>query len=110
MATTRVEEFRQLVGEPIPEGGSEGDTLFTDAYIEEILLGAGGNMNRAAYRGWQVKAAHYAGLVNVIDGNAAREFGQLLKNAQDMMKVYQKSTGSHLTDGRARVGRIVRRT
>lgn len=109
MAQTKLDRFRQLIGEVIPPGGTEADTLFTNEQVSQILFDSGDNMNRAVYEGWRIKAAHLANLVDVTDGNASREMSQLLDHAQDMIRIYSKSSGSYLTEGRTRVGRIVRR-
>lgn len=102
-----IEELRLKLGEAIPAGGSEGDTLFTNAHLERILLSAP-FMGRATLEGWQIKAAHFAGLVNVTDGAASREFSDLLDNANQMVRMYSRVQEGP-TEGRTRVGRIIRR-
>lgn len=101
-----ISELRLLLGESIPDGGVEGDTLFTDAQLEVILL-ASPNVERAAYDGWRAKAGMMANLVSVTDGAASREFSDLLTNATKMVALYLRSSQGP-TEGRARVGRIVR--
>lgn len=108
MATPfQIEELRLLLGETIPEGGSPDDTMFTDEQLSR-WLDKTATLERAAFEGWRAKAAQYADLVNVTDGAATREMGELLKNAERMVRLYSKSTGGS-TYGRSRVGRIVRR-
>jgi hypothetical protein len=101
------EKLRALLGERIPEGGSDLDTYFSDAEIQSILDDTDGNIRRAAYEGWQLKAAYYADLVTVTEGNALRQMSDLHKHALDMVKQYG-GAGSILTAGRTRVGRIRR--
>lgn len=108
MAVSDAERLRALLGEQIPEGGSATDTLFSDAEIVD-LLETEGSVERAALGGWRVKAAHFANLVNVTEGNASREMSDLLKNAQEMIKLYTRSSTGP-TEGRTRVGRIRRAT
>lgn len=107
MALTQGEKFRQLLGESIPAGGAEDDTLFTNEEVGEFLSDNSDNIERAAYEGWRVKAARLSNLVDTTEGNSQKKFSQLLDNAMDMIKIYQRaSEGS--TEGRTRVGRIKR--
>jgi len=109
MAATpeQITQLRLLIGEPIPTGGSEDDTLFTDLQVRS-WIDSNPDMERAAYDGWRAKAAQFANLVNVTDGASSREFGDLLDNARAMVTMYSRSSTGP-TEGRARVGRIVRR-
>lgn len=100
-------ELRGMLAERVPIGGTADDTLFTDDQIRR-WIDSNPDLERAAYEGWRQKAAEYANLVNVTDGAASREFSDLLSNAMEMVKLYAKSA-SGPTEGRARVGRIVRR-
>jgi hypothetical protein len=107
MATAdEVLRLRRLLGETIPSGGTEADTLFTDAELTQ-LIDDNPDMDRAAYEGWREKAASLSGLVDTTEGNAQRKMSQLLTHAQDMVKMYLRSSGGP-TEGRTRIGRIVR--
>lgn len=107
MATAeQIASLRLLLGETIPEGGTEDDTLFTDAQIS-TWIEDNPSTERAAYDGWRAKAAQFANLVNVTDGASSREFSDLLENARQMVAMYQRSS-SGPTEGRTRVGKIVR--
>lgn len=106
MSLTRADELRQLLGEDIPEGGADTETLFSDVEIDDLLSKAP-DVERAAYHGWRVKSARLSSLVDNTEGNVQRKFSQLLDNANTMVKMYQRSsTGA--TEGRTRVGRIRR--
>ena len=107
MALTDVNRLRDLLGEPIPDGGTEADTLFTDDRLKDFLQLANNDVERAAFEGWRAKAAQLANLVDVADGNASRKMSDLLDNAQTMVKFYQRSSTGP-TEGRTRIGRIVR--
>lgn len=107
MALTPQERLRQFLGEDVPAGGSVDDTLFTNEEIQDLIDQAGNNLERAAYEGWRVKAARLASLVDTTEGNAQRKFSQLRASAESMIKLYQRSSEGP-TEGRARVGRIVR--
>jgi hypothetical protein len=54
-----------------------------------------------------MKAAYYADLVNVTEGNALRNASDLLDHALKMVKQFD-GPGDELTAGRTRIGRIVR--
>jgi len=49
-------KLRRLIDENIPEGGTDGDTRFSDDEIDEILTEAA-DINAAASEGWTRKAA-----------------------------------------------------
>jgi hypothetical protein len=100
--------LRGLLGESIPEDGDETDTMFSDADLG-VLIDEAPNMDRAAMQGWRNKAANFANLVNVVDGASSRDFSDLLDNAMQMVKLYTRSDGSGLTQGRTTIGRSVRR-
>lgn len=110
MALTANEQLRQLLGEEIPEDGTEDDTMFTDVEIDDFLRQDEGNVERAAYSGWRVKAARLASLVDTTEGNSQKKFSQLFDNAQDMLKMYSRSSGGpgSATEGRTRIGRARR--
>lgn len=108
MATTaEIDALRALLGEVIPPNGTEDDTLFSRHQLEVILTEVEGDQERAAYEGWRIKAAHFANLVDVTDGASTRSMGDLHKQALDMVKLYSRASAG-ATEGRARVGRIVR--
>jgi len=96
-----------MLGEVIPPNGTEIDTLFTDGTIERLISESNENLERAAYEGWRLKAAHFANLVDVTDGNASRTMSDLYDHADKMIKVYQRAS-SGPTEGRTRIGRIRR--
>lgn len=108
MATLAEEiaEARLLLGEPIPEGGTESDTLITDAQLTDWITDLP-SLNAVLLRGWEVKRAHFASLVNVVDGASSREFEVLFERASQMVKTYSIAAEGPRS-GRARVGRIVR--
>lgn len=107
MATDdQVIEVRENIGEQIPADGAETDTLFTDDQIKAWIDGTS-NLDAASLRGWKVKMAHFANLVNVTDGAASREMSDLFEHAQEMVKVYNKLALGPAA-GRTRVGKIVR--
>lgn len=108
MATpTDITALRSKLAESIPDGGTENDTLFTNIRIGQIFDEALGNLEAAAHDGWREKAGILAGLVDVTEGAASRELSKLYTQALAMVKVY-RSSSSGPTEGRTRVGKIVR--
>lgn len=106
---TPEEHLRLLLGEQIPEGGQDTDTMFSDQEISHFLSEGNDDVRAGAYWGWLAKMGNYSNLANVSEGNAARELGELHKAAQRMVTQYSgyvETSGR----GRARVGRIVRST
>lgn len=107
MATpAEVESVRDMIGEPIPEDGVETDTMFTDAKIESWIDDAA-SLEAAAVRGWSVKLAQWAGLVDVTDGAASRALSDLMDHGRAMLRLYQ-DLALGPTAGRTRIGKIVR--
>lgn len=107
MALIDTDRLRELLGESIPDGESADSTLFSDGEIEDFLTQGAGNIERAAYEGWRVKAARLSNLVDTTEGNSQRKYSQLYTSAMEMIKMYARSS-SGSTEGRARVGKITR--
>ena len=101
------EQLRALIGESIPADGSAADTMFSDAEISDLLERGFDDPMAAAYYGWMEKAANYASLVNVNEGNAARELSDLHRQAMRMADRYVGYVDTP-SRGRARMGKIVR--
>ena len=101
-----VNELRSMLGESLGEGVVESDSLFTNLQLI-AWLDAEPYMEGAALKGWLTKMAHFAGLVNVVDGASSRELGMLIDNAERMVKLYSKLSLGPVA-GRSRVGKIVR--
>jgi len=106
MPRTEIARLRSILGEDIPSGGDEQDTLFTDREVQEYISSTP-SLDRAGYEGWRVKAARLSNLVDTTEGNSQKKYSQLLDHALEMIKLYQRSSGGP-TEGRARVGRIKR--
>lgn len=100
-----IENLRLKIGESIPAGGTEADTLFTDAQLEN-WLDTNSTIESAALEAWQAKQAALANLVNVTDGAAARQLSDAFDHAARMVAYYDKLVNGR--GGRTRVGKIVR--
>lgn len=107
MTMSPSDRLRLALNEQIAEGESEADTRFSDEAILAFLSEAGGNQDRAAAIGWIQKAAIYADLITISEGNALRQMSDLHAHALAMVKQY--SGVPSVVRGRARVGRIRRR-
>lgn len=108
MATDeQVLEVRENIGEVIPAGGEEADTMFTNAQIGTWIDGSA-TLDGATLAGWKKKMANLADLVDVTDGAASRALSDAFDHAAEMVKVYTKIVSQGPTGGRTRIGRIVR--
>lgn len=97
----------------IPPGGSDADTLFTAAQIDDLLFRYGTTergLRQAAAEGWDLKAAIYANLVNTTTGVSTRNMSDLYKNAQAQADKFRKQAASGNGDGTSAttIGKIKR--
>lgn len=98
------EDLRRLIDEPAQEGSD-----YSSARLAEILAAHGGNSLKAAAQIWTEKAAAYATLVDMKEGDTSRNLSGLQANALRMAKLYSDQasggeTGGHTTT----IGRITR--
>jgi len=108
MATqAQITDVREMLGESVPQGGSEADTMFPNDRVTAWIDGST-SLEGAALSGWRAKAAHFANLVNVTDGAASREMSDLLDHALAMIKLYTGLSRGPAY-GRSRVGKIIRK-
>lgn len=84
------DRLRLLLGESIPEGGTEQDTFFTDAQVQALLTDNGDDMNSAAAEGWTMKMARYARLIDMDEAGAARKLSQKYRQAREMTNFFIK--------------------
>lgn len=78
-----IKALRVLVNE-VPE-----DSEFDDSQLSEIF-DAAADMNAAAAQVWRVKAASYADLVSMSEGNSSRQWSNAYKQALEMAEVFQR--------------------
>ena len=94
-ALSNEERLRLFLGENIPAGGDEADTMFTNAQLQDFLAQAGSlGLIKAAVYGWQAKAGEYSNLVDVAEGNSSRAMSDLYKAALAMVKFYEDQLGT----------------
>jgi hypothetical protein len=104
--TSDEELTRVYLGEAIPDGGSDADTLFSHADVTALLARSSGDVRAAAVEGWSIKAAHYAKQVDVSDGTDTRQMSQLHRQA---VTEWQRWSGAVSPAGRTRVHQLKRR-
>lgn len=103
----QVSNIRSLLGERIPSGGSETDTLFSADEIKALFVLGDEDVMKTVYQGWLAKQAEFANLVDTAEGNYSRKFGQLLEHANAMVKYYGRISGGDALV-RTRIGTINR--
>lgn len=84
-----IEELRVRIGERIPEGGADTDTLFTDAELT-VLLDQVADITAGTALGWEFKAAELARLVDVAEADSTRYLSQRWKHAKSMADKWTK--------------------
>jgi hypothetical protein len=103
VALTDAQQLRALLGEDIPVGGVDTDTLFTDAEITEMLSTFITPVAAEGY-GWKVKAAKLSNLVDIVEGSTSRDQSQAFEHAVKMAEQF----GGAGMRGPARIHRISR--
>lgn len=92
MAITENSRVRALIGEAIPVGGTEADTLFTDEQIDDLLT-RHTTVSGSLAEAWQMKAAALSDMVDVKEGDSAEHLSQMHKQALEMVKHYSNQGG-----------------
>lgn len=103
---TPMDLLRLYIDDVMPVDGT--DPMFSDDDLQSALDNALQDPERAAVEGWRWKAAKYASLVDVTEGNASRAMSDMQAHALQMIKHFAGSS-SGPTEGRTRIGRIRRR-
>lgn len=76
-------ELRRLTNESVE------DSEYTDAMLESFVA-AHASMNKAAAYVWRLKAAKYADLVTMSEGNSSRQWSSAYKQALEMAKSFEQ--------------------
>lgn len=87
-STESIVLFRQLVGEIVPGGGTDSDTMFTDDQVTAII-DAAADINSAAAEGWRQKAARYADMVDVSEAGESLDLSDLHEKALKQVKYFE---------------------
>lgn len=98
-----IDDLRRATNEP------EGDSKYTDAMLEEILATSGGDVPAAAAAVWREKAAKFAELVDMREGDTARDLSDMQANALRMANMWDDQSAVPPVTGRpTTIGRITR--
>lgn len=107
-APTTMDMLRLYIDDEEPTDG-ESEPMFSSAELQMVLDMAAGDPERAAIEGWRWKAAKYAKLVDVTEGNASRAMSDMQEHALSMVRHFEQSRAG-ATEGRTRIGTIRRRS
>lgn len=88
----QIARLRMLLAEQIPAGGSDSDTLFLNAELDDLLINFP-TFNMTVAVGWAAKAAKLSGLVDIEESGSKRRLQQKFMNAQRMADFYSKQAG-----------------
>jgi hypothetical protein len=98
-----IDDLRRAANEP------EGDSTYSDAQLEEILATAGGDVPGAAAAVWREKAAKFAELVDMREGETARDLSDMHGAALKMADMWDEQSATPPVTGRVTtIGRITR--
>lgn len=104
MTLSLVDQVRMNAGETIPVGGSASDTMFTDEQITDMLLLNNNLVNKTTAMVWRAKAAQFAGLVDVQEGNSSRKMGDMVVAAQAQARYWASQPEPVAAMGGTRIG------
>jgi len=97
-------QVRLQLGESIPPGGVDTDTMFTDAQIQSFLDTCNQLVNKATAMAWRAKAAAFVGQVDVQEGNSSRKMSQAYENAMAQARFWEQQLENNLVVGATRQG------
>lgn len=103
MVMSLVDQVRLNAGETIPDGGSASDTNFPDETIQDLLTQNNQLVNRTTAAVWRAKAAIFAGLVDVQEGNSSRKMSQAYETALAQAKYWAGLPEGSPVIGRTRI-------
>ena len=104
MTMSPLDQVRLNAGETIPSGGSDSDTNFTDSQINDLLVLNNNLINRTTAAVWRAKAALFATLVDVQEGNSSRKMSQAITAAEAQAKYWASIPEPMPVIGRTRIG------
>jgi hypothetical protein len=99
-------KLRKLLDERIPDGGSEADTRFTDADIDELLIDAT-NIYEAAAAGWTIKAGIFQRELGQIESYAVGQERYDMRKLQDMVNYALKMAETYSRMAVSRMGSVI---
>ena len=98
--------MRKLLDEIIPEGGSDADTRFTDADIDELLIDAT-NVYEAAAAGWTLKAGMFQRELGQIESYAVGQERYDMRKLQDMVNYALKMAETYSRMATSHMGSVI---
>lgn len=101
-------KLRKLLDERIPEGGSDADTRFTDADIDELLIEAA-NIYEAAAAGWTLKAGMFQRELGQIESYAVGQERYDMRKLQDMVNYALKMAETYSRMATSGMGSMILR-
>ena len=99
-------KLRKLLDERIPEGGSDADTRFTDADIDELLIDAT-NVYEAAAAGWTLKAGMFQRELGQIESYAVGQERYDMRKLQDMVNYALKMAETYSRMATSHMGSVI---
>ena len=97
---------RKLLDERIPEGGSDADTRFTNADVDELLMDAT-NIYEAAAAGWTLKAGVFQRELGQIASYAVGQERYDMRQLQDMVNYALKMAETYSRMAASRIGSVI---
>lgn len=85
MEPSDLDYLRARLGERIPDGGTEVDTLFTNHQLSDLIDRSDGDMDLAILEGWAIKVAELSNLVDTAEGTSKRSMSDLRVQAQSVL-------------------------
>jgi hypothetical protein len=85
MEPSDLDYLRGRLGERIPDGGTEAETMFTNHQLSDLIDRADGDMETAITEGWKIKVAELASLVDTAEGTSKRSMSDLRVQAQAVL-------------------------
>ena len=99
-------KLRKLLDERIPEGGSDADTRFSDADIDELLSGAA-NIYEAADAGWTLKATMFQREAGQIQSYSVGQERYEMSNPKDLMEYALKMAETYSRMAASSMGSVI---
>lgn len=101
-------KLRKLLDERIPDGGSDADTRFLDADLDELLVDAA-NIYEAVAAGWTLKAGMLQQELGQIESYAVGQERYDMRKLQDMVNYALKMAETYSRMAASSMGSLVLR-
>ena len=99
-------KLRKLLDERIPEGGSDADTRFWDADIDELLIDAT-NIYGAAAAGWTIKASMFQREAGQIQSYSVGQERYEMSDPKDLMEYALKMAETYSRMASSSMGSMI---